>query len=222
MFMGETLTEMPSPETYGLFVLAALALLVIPGPAVLYIVGRSIDQGRSAGMASVLGVTTGTLIQIFFAVIGLSSLVLASAVAFDIVKYVGAAYLIVLGIMRLRSARETLLGVERERKTLRRLYTQGVIVNTLNPKTALFIFALLPQFVDVDAGHVPLQVLVLGLTLAALGLMSDGAYAVVAGTVADRLRGSRAIARVERWFGGSVLIALGLVAAATSRPTSPA
>jgi threonine/homoserine/homoserine lactone efflux protein len=173
-------------------------------------------------MASVLGVTTGTLIQIFFAVIGLSSLVLASAVAFDIVKYVGAAYLIVLGIMRLRSARETLLGVERERKTLRRLYTQGVIVNTLNPKTALFIFALLPQFVDVDAGHVPLQVLVLGLTLAALGLMSDGAYAVVAGTVADRLRGSRAIARVERWFGGSVLIALGLVAAATSRPTSPA
>jgi threonine/homoserine/homoserine lactone efflux protein len=213
---------MPSPTTYGLFCLAALALLVIPGPAVLYIVGRSIDQGRSAGMASVLGVTTGTLIQIFFAVIGLSSLVLASAVAFDIVKYVGAAYLIVLGIMRLRSARETLLGVERERKTLRRLYTQGVIVNTLNPKTALFIFALLPQFVDVDAGHVPLQVLVLGLTLAALGLMSDGAYAVVAGTVADRLRGSRAIARVERWFGGSVLIALGLVAAATSRPTSPA
>jgi threonine/homoserine/homoserine lactone efflux protein len=213
---------MPSPTTYGLFCLAALALLVIPGPAVLYIVGRSIDQGRSAGMASVLGVTTGTLIQIFFAVIGLSSLVLASAVAFDIVKYVGAAYLIVLGIMRLRSARETLLGVERERKTLRRLYTQGVIVNTLNPKTALFIFALLPQFVDVDAGHVPLQVLVLGLTLAALGLMSDGAYAVVAGTVADRLRGSRAIARVERWFGGSVLIALGLVAAATSRPTTPA
>jgi threonine/homoserine/homoserine lactone efflux protein len=213
---------MPSPTTYGLFCLAALALLVIPGPAVLYIVGRSIDQGRSAGMASVLGVTTGTLIQIFFAVIGLSSLVLASAVAFDIVKYVGAAYLIVLGIMRLRSARETLLGVQRERKTLRRLYTQGVIVNTLNPKTALFIFALLPQFVDVDAGHVPLQVLVLGLTLAALGLMSDGAYAVVAGTVADRLRGSRAIARVERWFGGSVLIALGLVAAATSRPTTPA
>jgi threonine/homoserine/homoserine lactone efflux protein len=213
---------MPSPATYGLFCLAALALLVIPGPAVLYIVGRSIDQGRAAGVASVLGVTTGTLIQIFFAVIGLSSLVLASAVAFDVVKYVGAAYLVVLGIMRLRSARQTLLGAERERKTLRRLYTQGVIVNTLNPKTALFIFALLPQFVDVDAGHVPLQVLALGLTLAALGLMSDSAYAVVAGTVADRLRGSRAVARIERWLGGSVLIALGLVAAATSRPTSPA
>lgn len=213
---------MPSPATYGLFCLAALALLVLPGPAVLYIVGRSIDQGRAAGLASVLGVTTGTLIQIFFAVIGLSSLVLASAVAFDVVKYVGAAYLIVLGIMRLRSARETLLGAERERRTLRRLYTQGVIVNTLNPKTALFIFALLPQFVDVDAGRVPLQVLVLGLTLAALGLLSDSAYAVVAGTIAERLRGSRAVARVERWFGGGVLIALGLAAAAASRPTSPA
>lgn len=213
---------MPSPATYGLFCLAALALLVLPGPAVLYIVGRSIDQGRAAGLASVLGVTTGTLIQIFFAVIGLSSLVLASAVAFDVVKYVGAAYLIVLGIMRLRSARETVLGAERERRTLRRLYTQGVIVNTLNPKTALFIFALLPQFVDVDAGRVPLQVLVLGLTLAALGLLSDSAYAVVAGTIAERLRGSRAVARVERWFGGGVLIALGLAAAAASRPTSPA
>lgn len=213
---------MPSPTTYGLFVLAALALLLIPGPAVLYIVGRSIDQGRAAGLASVLGVTTGTLIQIFFAVIGLSSLILASAIAFDIVKYAGAVYLIVLGIMRLRSRHETAFADSRPPRTLRRLYTQGVIVNTLNPKTALFVFALLPQFVDVEAGHVPLQVLVLGLTLCALGLLSDGAYAVVAGTVADRLRGSRTVAKVERWFGGSVLVALGVVAAATSRPTTPA
>lgn len=213
---------MPAPTTWGLFCLAAIAILVIPGPAVLYIVGRTVDQGRAAGLASVLGVTTGTLIQMFFAVIGLSSLILASAIAFDVVKYVGAVYLIVLGIMRLRSAKETIAGSGRAPRTLRRLYVQGVIVNTLNPKTALFIFALLPQFVDVDAGHVPLQVLVLGLTLVALGLLSDGTYALVAGAVADRLRGSRRLARAERWFGGSVLIALGVVAAATSRPTSPA
>src|SRR3954447_21071038 len=103
MFMRETLTEMPSPETYGLFVLAALVLLLIPGPAVLYIVSRSIDQGRSAGLASVLGVSTGTLIQVAFATVGLSSVVLASAVAFDIVKYLGAAYLLFLGIKRLLS-----------------------------------------------------------------------------------------------------------------------
>lgn len=211
---------MPSPTTYGLFILAALTLLVIPGPAVLYIVGRSIDQGRTAGLASVLGVTTGTLIQIGLATVGLSSLVLASAIAFDVVKYAGAVYLIVLGIMRLRSHRTALAPGEREPKTLRRLYTQGVLVNTLNPKTALFIFALLPQFVDVDAGHVWLQVLVLGLTLCALGLLSDSAYAFVAGTVADRLRGSRAMARVERWFGGTVLVGLGIAAAAVGRPAS--
>src|SRR5581483_1845770 len=105
---------MPSPADYGLFVLACLVLLLIPGPAVLYIVTRSIDQGRAAGLASVLGVSTGTLIQVGFAVVGLSSLVLASALAFDVVKYAGAAYLLVLGIKRLLS-RETLdLRAERE------------------------------------------------------------------------------------------------------------
>jgi threonine/homoserine/homoserine lactone efflux protein len=103
---------------------------------------------------------------------------------------------------------------------LRRLYTQGVIVNTLNPKTALFIFALLPQFVEVDRGRVWLQVLVLGLTLCVLGLLSDGLYAFVAGTVADRLRDSRATARVERWVGGTVLVGLGIAAAAVGRPAS--
>jgi threonine/homoserine/homoserine lactone efflux protein len=212
---------MPSPTTYGLFVLAALTLLVVPGPAVLYIVSRSVDQGRSAGLASVLGVTTGTLIQIGFAVVGLSSLVLASAVAFDVVKYAGAAYLIVLGVRRLLSREHNGLAERHAPRTWRRLYAQGVVVNTLNPKTALFVFALLPQFVDVDAGRVPLQVLVLGLTLCALGLLSDGLYALVAGAVADRLRGSPAIARVERWLGGTVLMGLGIAAAAFSRPTSP-
>jgi len=206
---------MPSATTYGLFMLAALVLLLIPGPAVLYIVTRSIDQGRAAGMASVLGVTTGTLIQIGFAVVGLSSLVLASAIAFDVVKYAGAAYLVFLGVKRLLSRDHAALQRAREPRTLRRLYTQGVIVNTLNPKTALFIFALLPQFVD-PTNRVWPQVLVLGLTLCALGLVSDGAYALVAGAIADRLRRSRA----QRWVGGTVLIGLGIAAAAVSRPTS--
>lgn len=205
---------MPSPTAYGLFVLAALTLLILPGPAVLYIVSRSVDQGRSAGFASVLGVTTGTLIQIGAATIGLSSLVLKSALAFDVVKYAGAVYLIVLGIQRLRDRGD--VQIDREPRTLRRLYAQGVVVNTLNPKTALFIFALLPQFVDPNRGRVWVQVLVLGLTLCALGLISDGAYALVAGSIADRLRRSRA----QRWIGGTVLIGLGIVAAAVSRPTS--
>lgn len=205
---------MPSAEAYGLFVLAALLMLVIPGPAVLYIVSRSIDQGRAAGLASVLGVATGTFIQICFAIVGLSSLVLASATAFDVVKYAGAAYLVFLGVKRLLT-REA-VHLEREPRTLRHLYTQGVIVNTLNPKTALFIFALLPQFVDSGSGQAWLQVLVLGLTLCALGLLSDGLYALLAGVVGDRLRTDR----FQRWVGGTVLIGLGVVAAAVSRPTS--
>jgi threonine/homoserine/homoserine lactone efflux protein len=211
---------MPSPTTYGLFILAAIVLLLIPGPAVLYIVTRSIDQGRAAGLASVLGVSTGTLIQVGFAVVGLSSLVLASAIAFDVVKYAGAAYLVLLGVKRLLSRDHADLQRSRAPRTLRRLYTQGVIVNTLNPKTALFIFALLPQFVEVDKGRVWLQVLTLGLTLCVVGLLSDGLYAFVAGTVADRLRDSRAMARVERWVGGTVLVGLGIAAAAVGRPAT--
>ena len=204
---------MPSPSTFALFVATALALLAIPGPAVLYVVSRSIDQGRSAGLASVLGITTGTIVHVTLATVGLSSLVLASHVAFDAVRYVGAAYLVFLGVRRLltRNAQEE--SVARPVRTRRDLYTQGVIVNLLNPKTIVFIFAFIPQFVDVGAGHVWLQVLLLGLTFAVLGLMSDSLYAVAAGTAADRLRGTPLIARVERWFGGTVLIGLGVAAA---------
>jgi threonine/homoserine/homoserine lactone efflux protein len=204
---------MPSLGTYALFIATALALLAIPGPAVLYVVGRSIDQGRTAGLASVLGITTGTIVHITAATVGLSSLILASKVAFDAVRYVGAAYLILLGVRRLltRGQEEAVGG--RPPRTLRRLYSQGLVVNLLNPKTIVFIFAFIPQFVDVGAGHVWLQILLLGLTFAGLGLMSDSLYAIVAGTVADRLRGTPLVARVERWFGGTVLIGLGVASA---------
>ena len=204
---------MPSPSTYLLFIATALALLAIPGPAVLYVVGRSIDQGRTAGLASVLGITTGTIVHITAATIGLSSLVLASKVAFDAVRYVGAAYLILLGVRRLLTRGQEEAAGARPPRTLRRLYTQGLVVNLLNPKTIVFIFAFIPQFVDVGAGHVWLQILLLGLTFAGLGLMSDSLYAIVAGTVADRLRGTPLVARVERWFGGTVLIGLGVASA---------
>ena len=204
---------MPSLSTYALFIATALALLAIPGPAVLYVVGRSIDQGRTAGLASVLGITTGTIVHITAATIGLSSLVLASKVAFDAVRYVGAAYLILLGVRRLLTRGQEVAAGARSPRTLRRLYTQGLVVNLLNPKTIVFIFAFIPQFVDVGAGHVWLQILLLGLTFAGLGLMSDSVYAIVAGTVADRLRGTPLVARIERWFGGTVLIGLGVASA---------
>jgi threonine/homoserine/homoserine lactone efflux protein len=129
------------------------------------------------------------------------------------VRYAGAAYLVLLGVRRLltRGGEEAAAG--RAPRTLRRLYTQGFVVNLLNPKTIVFVFAFIPQFVDVGAGHVWLQIFLLGLTFAGLGLASDSLYAIVAGTAADRLRGTPLVARVERWFGGSVLIGLGVAAA---------
>jgi threonine/homoserine/homoserine lactone efflux protein len=204
---------MPSLSTYGIFVATCLALLAIPGPAVLYVVSRSVDQGRSAGLASVAGICTGTIVHVTLATVGLSSLVLASRLAFDAVRYVGAAYLVYLGVRRLLT-RHVAEGPEsRGRRTARDLYTQGLVVNLLNPKTIVFIFAFVPQFVDLEAGHVWFQVLVLGLTFAALGAMSDSLYAIVAGSIADKLRGTPLIARVERWFGGTILIGLGIASA---------
>ena len=178
---------MPSLSTYAVFVATCVVLLAIPGPAVLYIVSRSIDQGRTAGLVSALGVTTATLVHISAAAIGLASLVLASAVAFGAVRYAGAAYLVLLGVRRLLTRDSETIVEERAPRSLRRLYTQGLVVNLLNPKTIVFIFAFIPQFVDVKAGHVWVQIVLLGLTLAGLGLLSDSLYAIVAGSIADRL-----------------------------------
>ena len=203
---------MPSSSTYAVFLATAIVLLLVPGPAVLYVVTRSIEMGRSGGLASVAGITTGTVAYVVLATAGLSSLILASTAAFDAVKYVGAAYLFVLGVRRLLG-RGLEPPDEEAPRTRRRAYTQGVFVNLTNPKTIVFVFAFLPQFVDPNAQHAWVQVLALGLSFALLGFLSDSMWALAAGTVADRLRGSVAIARVQRWVGGSVLVGLGILAA---------
>lgn len=204
---------MPSSSTYAVFLATAIVLLLVPGPAVLYVVTRSIEMGRSGGLASVAGITTGTVAYVALAAAGLSSLILASTVAFDVVKYAGAAYLFLLGVRRLLGRGLEQPGEEAVPRTRRRAYAQGVVVNLTNPKTVVFVFAFLPQFVDPDAHHPWLQVIVLGLSFALLGFLSDSMYALAAGTVADRLRGSAGIARVQRWFGGGVLVGLGILAA---------
>jgi threonine/homoserine/homoserine lactone efflux protein len=191
-------------------------LLLVPGPAVLYVVTRSIEMGRSGGLASVAGITTGTVAHVALATAGLSSLILASTIAFDSVKYVGAAYLFLLGIRRLLGRGLEQAEEEAVPRTRRRAYTQGIVVNLTNPKTIVFVFAFIPQFVDPQAHHAWLQVLVLGLSFALLGCFSDSMYALAAGTVADRLRGSAGIARVQRWLGGGVLVGLGILAAVWS------
>jgi threonine/homoserine/homoserine lactone efflux protein len=206
----------PSSSTYAVFLATAMVLLLVPGPAVLYVVTRSIEMGRAGGLASVAGITTATVAHVALATAGLSSLILASTVAFDAVKYVGAAYLFLLGLRRLLGRGLDRPERDRAPRTRRRAYRQGVVVNLTNPKTIVFVFAFLPQFVDPHARHGWLQVLVLGLSFALLGCLSDSAYALAAGTVADRLRGSERLARVQRWFGGSVLVGLGILAAVWS------
>jgi threonine/homoserine/homoserine lactone efflux protein len=204
---------MPSLSTYAVFLATGMALLIVPGPAVLYVVTRSIEMGRAGGLASVAGITTATVAHVTLATVGLSSLLLASRPTFDAVRYVGAAYLCLLGLRRLLGRGLDQPAAEQAPRTRRRAYAQGVVVNLTNPKTIVFVFAFLPQFVDPHARHAWLQVLVLGLSFACLGCLSDSAYALAAGTVADRLRGSDGLARVQRWFGGGVLVGLGVLAA---------
>ena len=211
---------MPSSSTYAVFLATAIVLLLIPGPAVLYVVTRSIEMGRSGGLASVAGITTGTVAYVALATAGLSSLVLASTAAFDAVKYAGAAYLFLLGVRRLLGRGLDMADEEAVPRTRRRAYMQGVVVNLTNPKTIVFVFAFLPQFVDPHAAHAWLQVLVLGLSFACLGCLSDSAYALAAGSVADRLRGSRQLAHVQRWCGGGVLVGLGILAAVWTPSTA--
>jgi threonine/homoserine/homoserine lactone efflux protein len=204
---------MPDATTFGLFVAAALALLLMPGPAVIYVITRSVDQGRPAGLASVLGVGIGSLVHIAFAAVGLSALLASSAAAFGVVKWLGAAYLIWLGLQRLLTRGEDAPAAV-EPDHLSRIFLQGVVVNVLNPKTALFLLAFLPQFVDPSRGPVWIQVSVLGLTLASLGLLTDGLYALLGGTAADWLRQrseSVSLRRMRRYVPGGVYIALGVV-----------
>jgi threonine/homoserine/homoserine lactone efflux protein len=203
----------PDPHSLALFVVAALALLLVPGPAVLYVVARSLQQGRRAGLASVLGIHVGTLVHIAAATVGLSALVVSSAVAFTAVKIAGAVYLVGLGLWTLLSRRaevEVALGGERN---LRRAFAQGIVVNVLNPKTALFFLAFLPQFVDPDAAHPATQIAFLGVLFALLGLVTDSVWALAAGTAGGVLRGSRRLLRAQRYVTGSVYVGLGVATA---------
>jgi threonine/homoserine/homoserine lactone efflux protein len=211
---------MPSTSALLLFTLAALALLVIPGPAVVYIVTRSIHQGRAAGLVSVLGVATGSLVHVAAAALGLSAVLMSSAVAFEAVKLGGAGYLVWLGVRALRGGKEEdPPGSAPARLT--RAYAQGVVVNVLNPKTALFFLAFLPQFVDPDAGRPAPQMLVLGALFVTLGVLSDGTYALVASRFGAWLRTRRTFARNRRYVSGGVYIALGAAAALSGHRADP-
>jgi threonine/homoserine/homoserine lactone efflux protein len=204
---------MPDLSTLALFVPAALALLVVPGPAVLYIVAQSASRGRRAGLVSMLGIETGALVHVGAAALGLSALVASSAVAFSVVKYAGAAYLVLLGVRRIASGERLGAREAAPQRTSGSLFRQGIVVNVLNPKTALFFLAFLPQFVDTSRGPAAVQMVALGLVFIALAALSDGTWALVAGTAAGRLRRSARWLRGERYVSGGVLVGLGLATA---------
>jgi threonine/homoserine/homoserine lactone efflux protein len=200
----------PEASTLLLFVGASLALLAVPGPAVIYIVTRSLDQGRAAGIVSVLGVEAGTFAYALAAAAGLTGLIAASEVGFTVVKYAGAAYLVYLGVRKLLAREEPEEAVSSARS---RLFLRGMLVQLLNPKVAIFFLAFLPQFVGPSGGPIAVQILVLGTIFTLLAILSDGAYVLLAAAVGGRLRsGQRARRRLAKLSGG-VYIGLGITAA---------
>lgn len=204
---------MPDGPVFALFLIAAFLLLITPGPAVLYIIARSIDQGRLAGIVSVLGIAVGALVHVAAAALGLSALLVSSALTFTVVKILGAAYLIYLGLRKLLSREEAQHSAKTAPRRLVRIFFDGILVNLFNPKTALFFFAFLPQFIDPGRGLVAVQILLLGLIFVGMAIISDGLYAMLAGTLGQWLKGNRQFLRGQRYFAGIVYIALGITAA---------
>jgi threonine/homoserine/homoserine lactone efflux protein len=205
---------MPHGATLLAFAATALVLLLIPGPAVLYIVSQSVEHGRRAGLVATLGVHAGTMVHIAAAALGLSAILVSSSLAFAGVRLIGAGYLIYLGLrtLRDRSGGEGAATPPREAR-LARIFRQGVLVNVTNPKTALFFFAFLPQFVDPHGAAVPEQIVALGLTFALLGLVTDSLWGIAAGSAAGWVKGRSAVRNVQRWITGCVFIGLGVATA---------
>ncbi len=201
-----------------IFIAAALILLLTPGPAVLYIIARSVDQGRLAGLISVLSIEVGNFIHVLAATLGLSALVFSTTWGFTAVKWLGAFYLIYLGIRRYTSGAEAEASLTIRGQGLNRVFSQGVLVAVLNPKTALFFLAFLPQFVDPERGSISLQFFSLGCIFVLMAIFTDGLYSLASSTASNWLKGNQSFWRVERIIAGSVYILLGLTAAFSSIP----
>jgi threonine/homoserine/homoserine lactone efflux protein len=197
---------------FYLFLLAALVLLLTPGPAVLYIMARSLEQGRVAGLISVVGIEIGNFVHVLAAVLGLSAILMSSALAFATVKYLGAAYLIYLGLHRLFAHDSVHSVANLQPRSRQRILFQAVLVAVLNPKTALFFFAFLPQFIDPSQGSVTGQLLAFGCLFVLMAIVTDGLYALLVGTLGKWLKSTRFFLRIERYVTATVYICLGVTA----------
>lgn len=197
----------------AIFITATIALLIIPGPTVLYIVARSLEQGRIAGFISVLGIGCASIVHVIFAALGLSALIMQFVLAFNMIKIFGAAYLVYLGIRTLMNQnRPTEVSVIKTIK-LSQVFMQGFIVNLFNPKTALFFLAFLPQFADPSRGPIWLQICILGAIFVGIAIVNDGLLALIAGTTKKFFTGSMITAQVQKYISGTIYIILGLAMA---------
>ena len=201
---------MPDFGALSAFFAAAFLLNIAPGPDMLYVIGRSIGQGRRAGTVSALGIFVGCLVHIFVAAVGLAALLRSSPLAYSVVRYAGAAYLVYLGVRLLMERSNSLEAPEIQSATLGRIFTQGVITNILNPKVALFFLAFLPQFIQPPRGSVALQIIVLGLIFDVGGTLVNLAVAQAGGRLGDAIKRHSGLARLQKWFTGTVFIGLGM------------
>ena len=200
---------MPEKAAFIAFLIAAFALNLAPGPDMLYVIGRSVGQGRKAGIVSSLGVFVGCWVHILAAAFGIAALLRSSPLAFNVVRYAGVAYLIYLGIKML-AQKADLASQQLKAESLSVIFRQGAITNMLNPKVAIFFLAFLPQFVDARRGSVVLQILLLGLIFNVGGTLVNLAVAYAGGTLGELLRRNQSIARLQRRFTGLIFVGLGL------------
>lgn len=199
------------------FAIAALVILVIPGPGVLYVVSRSISQGYRAAFVSALGLSTGVLVHVVASAIGLSAILLTSSMAFSVVKYLGAGYLIFLGIQMILAKNQSGEIANAMHRPLPQLFKEGVLVSVFNPKIAVFFLAFLPQFVDPSLKPGPMQLVLLGLIYAALALITDTMYGVLAIRLKGIFRGKAMQGSTPQYLGGFLLVGLGVKTALTSQ-----
>ena len=208
---------MPTLTTLFLLVTMTVLVCIVPGPDMLYIISRSTGQGRSTGVVSCLGIATGGLLQTTAVALGISSFFLVVPIAYDIIKYVGAAYLVYLGIRFILSREEMLTSSHDGKADFRKAFLQGSLTTLLNPKVALFYVAFLPQFVDPTRGHVPLQLLILGLLFNITSLAVDTSVALLASLLGTWLKRRSGAAKLIHWLTGSVLVGLGVRLAFSGR-----
>ena len=208
---------MPDGTALLAFVVAALVVLLIPGPGVLYVLARSLAQGQKAGLVSVLGLSAGAFLHVVAATVGLSAVLVASAAAFGVVKLLGAAYLIYLGVRAFLTRGSNGYVEVSAPRSLRRVFRDGVIVSVLNPKIAVFFLAFLPQFADPLRGPVSQQIFLLGFLYCMLSLCTDGAYALLASRLRPWLGGPVARSPIPRYATGTVYVGLGVSTALAER-----